>query len=119
MRAQPVAAGPSKQYGERAAQERSQRQLPLAGGAAIPSGPEGGPPSAPGPEGPFPGELGGLADATNRPGEPITTGLPVGAGAGPEALGMNPGENVKAELRALFRANPIPELADLIAEADG
>lgn len=36
--------------------------------------------------GPGPGELGPLTAPTDRPGEPLTHGLPTGPGAGPEAL---------------------------------
>src|SRR3546814_962437 len=36
---------------------------------------------------PPPGSLGGLTSPTGRPNEPVTTGLSLGPGAGPEAIG--------------------------------
>jgi hypothetical protein len=33
-----------------------------------------------------------LLAPTQRPNEPVTTGAPVGAGSGPEALGFQPGQ---------------------------
>jgi len=41
-----------------------------------------------------------LHAATQRPGEPVTTGVPIGAGAGPEALGLSnqPDDNFRANL---------------------
>lgn len=51
-----------------------------------------------------------LDDPTSRPHEPVTTGLPIGPGAGPEALGpMPPGPEVQS-LQAAYLANPTPQL---------
>lgn len=89
-------------YGQRGDQVSQQRAMPIPQ-APVPSVPSG--PSVPGPAGPTgPGPAGapqapdvlGAAQAfdpgpplmrpTERPGEPVTTGLPIGAGAGPEAM---------------------------------
>ena len=48
-------------------------------------------PAAVPPPGPLPGSLTALDAPSERPDEPITAGLPMGAGPGPEALGMRPG----------------------------
>lgn len=61
--------------GQLAAQEHA---APMSQSPSVPTAPVGGPPSGP--------ELVGLADPTQRPGEPVTAGSPLGAGAGPEAL---------------------------------
>lgn len=99
----PIQTAPGQQYGERAQQQAAQRTIPIApppaapspsapGGASPPPG--GGPPAPPGggvptptPSGPqpLPGELPFLGP-TARPTEPVTHGLKLGAGAGPEAL---------------------------------
>jgi hypothetical protein len=95
--------GPSRQtlptglpYGENIALQRAQ--------AATPSGPAPAPPTGPAPEGGGgPPNLEELAQAqpgnedvrghptpisrpTERPGEPVTAGLPTGPGPGPEAI---------------------------------
>lgn len=48
----------------------------------------------------------GLTDGTQRPGEPVTAGLPVGAGPGPESLLPSPGQvnqrMTAAELRVMY-----------------
>ncbi len=99
-RVQPPAAPTGMAYGAHAETVAAQRDVPIAGGpapAAPPPaggpGPSGGPPAGadrlamalaaaqamPSPEA-------SLAAPTMRPGEPVTAGLPSGAGAGPEVL---------------------------------
>ena len=102
----PVAAPPSRSYGEKASMEASQRQLPMGGPADLPRvRPE--PP--------------GLHDPSQRPEEPVTSGAPVGPGPGPEALGaFNPNapapDPIEAELRELYLAYPTEELRELIED---
>ncbi len=88
----PVKTATSQQYGERAQQQASQQALPLAPpGPATPPGqppptpPSGGPAQSGLPPVSGPGILPFL-HPTNRPNEPVTAGLPTGAGPGPEAL---------------------------------
>lgn len=102
---QPVAVqtAPGQSYGQRAAQTAAQQQIPLAPppgpsapGAGVPA--PGGPPTPQpgagqalaGPQplkatSPEPGEL-SWTGPSERPNEPITHGLPIGAGGGPEVL---------------------------------
>lgn len=100
----PVETGPSRQYGERAAQEVAQRAVPLA-----PTPAEG---AAPAPTSVAPSEQPSIPLAqslaraapkagslpflgpTDRPNEPVTAGLPFGAGPGPEV--MNQGSAIAA-----------------------
>lgn len=58
----------------------------------------------------------GLLAPTARPAEPVTAGLPVGPGAGPEALGATPTANatVLGELRAVYQIAPNEELRQII-----
>ena len=51
-----------------------------------------------------------LNDPSGRPGEPVTTGLNAGAGAGPAAIGGVPPNPQMSQLRAAYLANPTPEL---------
>lgn len=45
-----------------------------------------------------------------RPDEPVTAGLPMGAGQGPEALGMMPYDPTVATVQAAYLRNPTPQL---------
>lgn len=84
----PIAAGPSQQYGQRVQQEDAQRALPL-GRAPQVSGPPGERTAPPDVRVP-PGGLGDILRPTDRPDEPLTAGVPFGAGPGPEALNLPP-----------------------------
>ena len=76
----------SPAYGEGVAYDQAKSGAPLArtGGVktseapAVPTG------------GQTPGQVVGLYDKTQRPDEPISAGVDVGAGPGSEALGMKP-----------------------------
>lgn len=52
----------------------------------------------------MPGSFPDLSRPSERAGEPVTHGAPVGAGAGPEVLGM--ADPTGDELRALYRRFP-------------
>lgn len=77
---QPVRTGPSQQYGQSAELERAQEAVPL-----------------PDLE---PGQL-DFQRPTERPDEPITAGLPFGAGPGPEALGRMPTTDRQVDARQI------------------
>ena len=95
----PNVQAPAQQYGERSQQQAAQRSVPVAA-PPIPAPAGGTTPTAPGtaPAGPTGGaQAGGLPPVSgpgilpflhpsNRPNEPVTAGLPTGAGPGPEAL---------------------------------
>jgi len=99
-------------YGAASEQEQAQAVVP----PQPPPGPPGAPPAA-GPPPIPPGGLGAFNRPTDRPGEPLTSGLPMGPGAGPEALGLTSrNDPVSMQLRALYQQFPIPELADLLDE---
>ena len=84
-------AAPGQEYGAAGAQLASQGEIPTAGGQNVTPG--GG---APQPDhnamlaalgnAPQPGSHGPIDRPTERPNEPVTHGLPVGPGGGPEAL---------------------------------
>lgn len=92
-------AAPNQPYGEAGQQIAAQRAVPLAGAPTMQAG---GPPPPPQPGGApagGPGDLMAAAQAhngpgnsmlltrpTERPNEPVTYGLPIGPGGGPEAL---------------------------------
>lgn len=84
---------PGQGYGEAASQAAAQRAIPLAPTQTPATAPSGGggagqslSPAQPSPpQGPYPGELTPLTAPTQRPNEPVTAGLSVGPGPGPEA----------------------------------
>jgi hypothetical protein len=83
----PIAAASGQTYGAKKAQMDAQRAMPIAPppASAMPAA-LSGPPSRPVP-GQMPGEVVPLDAPSQRPNEPLTAGLPVGPGAGPEVLG--------------------------------
>jgi hypothetical protein len=78
----PVAAPTGLPYGARGEMVGEQRAVPMrpAPGPSAPA-PTGAP-------GPVPGDAGDFLRPTERPNEPVTAGLPTGAGPGPEALSL-------------------------------
>lgn len=75
----------------------------------------GGMPTAPTQRGPLIGvdQVANLGDPTMRPDEPVTSGISLGAGPGPEALGPMPpapGDPIKELVQALLLNNPNPDL---------
>lgn len=102
----PIATPPSTQYGQATASRRSQAVVPLAAQSTpAAAGPVAPPPVA----GPAPTPPGGFGDPlrpTDRPGEPVTAGLPMGAGPGPEALTMNAPQ---------FTASPLQNAVGLLS----
>jgi hypothetical protein len=93
----PAAVPPGLTYGQRQVEQAGQQSVPVGQppgpptGAPVPTSAAGGPqPDLPAqaynpPPGKAPGELPWL-HPTNRPHEPITAGMPVGPGGGPEIL---------------------------------
>lgn len=95
--AQPVTAATGQAYGQAGAQRAAQQAIPLPG----------------------PGELGPFDRPTERPQEPVTAGLPVGAGPGPEALDVGaPEDDFASELHAIFQKYPNTYIGRLIESID-
>lgn len=84
-------------YGTGVQQQAALRAVPLSPSSPTPT------PTAEVPAGIQPGQVPSLSDPTSRPNEPVTAGLPLGAGPGPEAIGLMPQapEEVSV-LRALY-----------------
>jgi hypothetical protein len=72
-------------YGTGVQQQRALSAVPLQPGSAPTRQPSSE--VVPGVQ---PGQIPSLEDPTARPDEPVTAGLPIGEGPGPEALGMFP-----------------------------
>lgn len=110
---QKIQTPPSKEYGQATALRQAQQAVPLPATPPILSPSQG---QAGGVAGPPPD----LWRPTERPGEPVTHGLPTGPGAGPEALPIQPtpmGDPAAIQIRAMLRANPSnQELANLVAD---
>ena len=101
---QPVKSAKSVVQGDRKRRESAQQVIPL--------------PATQGP--PKPGSLTSLTAPTERPGEPITAGLPVGPGPGPDAQYAPVNANDALwELRALVARHPnYTDLARIVAAAE-
>ena len=90
-------AAPNGQpYGEAGAQLARQKEIPL-----------GRPPA------PIP-----LSAPSQRPNEPVQSGLPIGPGPGPEAAMLSSPDPVEMTIRALYEAFPNRDLAALIEDMD-
>jgi len=90
-------AGPSPQYGAEAAMNESLSQVPMVGMDEVPN----------------------LSDQTGRPNEPLTAGLPMGPGPGPEALGaMGETDPTRRLLQAMLVAHPSNDIMRLIDMLD-
>lgn len=79
---------------------------------AVPVQPQPGP-------GPAPGELGGLAAPTNRPDTPITNGINLGPGAGPEARAIRPVGMYQTPLEKVAEATQNPRLIEIVRRLRG
>ncbi len=122
--AQPKTAAPGQEYGQAAAQLRAQTVAPLPKQAPVPTSGQAAPPAVPAPAGGAPttppGGLGGLADPSARPNEPLTAGLASGPGPGPEALGgvvAPPEDPTVATLKGILARYPNQDLQALVAQA--
>lgn len=79
----PAAAATGQQYGQAGQQLAAQAAVPM-GAQPTPTAPgSAGPPTTAAP-GVTPGSLGPIDAPSSRPDEPLTTGAPFGAGAGPQ-----------------------------------
>lgn len=94
LNVQPIRTVPGQQYGQAKAQQQAQQAIPL---------PQVTPIHAP----------------TERPTEPVTAGLPIGPGPGPEAVTPAPDgqANLVAQAIALYRAFPNEDTRRLLAQA--
>ena len=125
---------PGQTYGARAEQQAAQRAIPVgppprSATPAPPAPPAGGAGGAGGGlaallgggSGPMPGDI-RLDAPSERPAEPVTAGMPMGAGPGVEALGplgqAGSGEDVAMALRAAYEAYPSEDLRMILERLD-
>lgn len=104
---QSVRTAPSQEYGSRVAQERQQQAAPLPQAPPTPDPRAAAQYS-------YVEDVPNLTDPTGRPDEPITAGLPFGAGPGPRMDMLPSIDPVADELRALYLRYPTQELLELI-----
>lgn len=107
-------------YGVAQMQRQAQQAVPIAGTPMPAPGAAPMPAAgAPMPQGPLPGSL-GFTDPSQRPGEPVQHGLPMGPGGGPEVLGNVPDANsaVATQLRAIYMRFPTEQMRGLIEQID-
>lgn len=111
-------------YGAHQAEIQAQQAVPLANVPAPNVTPPAAPaaPAAMPPQGmpSNPVQLGDFTRPTERPTEPITAGLPMGPGPGPEALSSvtQPADEIGAQLRAVFGMYPNDDLLRVLAAHD-
>jgi len=108
----PAQVAPGGTYGTRQQLEAAQRNIPLPGPAAQNVPPPAGPvpqPTQPAGGGAPPMPPLDFARQSERPNEPITAGMPIGAGPGPETMADAP-DIIGAQLRALYQASPNNDL---------
>jgi hypothetical protein len=108
---EPITTVPNQAYGKAAAQRAAQQAVPM-GASPVASAPAA--PMSVEPNRPAPGTMPYL-DATERPNEPVTTGMPFGPGAGPEALGGRPQPRLSDQLAATANTNSSSFLLGLLA----
>jgi len=106
-------AAKGQTYGKAAEQMRAQAAVPVAQA-----------PTDTAPPPPMPGQIADLGAPTNRPNEPITTGMSFGAGAGPEivptrlAPQMGSNADLAERVRAVAALYPNPALLELLMDLD-
>lgn len=131
---QPVTVATGQPYGEAGSQRAAMQAIPLPDARAADQRATAPAPAAPAPPaapGPYDGsQLQSEARAatfqpvpigapTARPGEPVTAGAALGAGPGPEALGV-PSSSPQTTADLLSRlAYRTPEIQDLLNRANG
>lgn len=136
---QPVRSPTGLPYGEAKSLEQAQRSMPLPAGNGSVTPTQANPaqgqgvrpvPPTPAPD-PMASVLGaaqahpfqsvGLGVGTQRPSEPVTTGLTVGPGAGPEAMVGVPNRQgpVSSTLKTLAASTGSQSLAAMAAVAEG
>lgn len=110
---QPISTPKNQEYGVAKAQAESQRIQPIAG---KPDGAKssGAPTSTPLP-GMDAGQVPTLADPSTRPDEPLTAGLPIGAGPGPSSMTTASfGPMELSVLRGIYLTYPNEDLRRMI-----
>lgn len=117
-----VASGQA--YGQRQAQEQVLSTIPSQGGGGGPlRGGSVDPAATLAAAQQFqPPPVTGMGEPSERPGEPVTAGLPIGAGPGPEVMGGMTGTEPALEtLRAIYMQYPSETIRELIEdmEAEG
>ena len=93
----PVTAAPGQPYGVAGAQIAAQQAVPVA----------------PPPTTVTPQDLPPLSRPTDRPNEPVTAGMPIGPGPGPEVLPPLGNDNLNF-LRGIYTQFPDEQVRDLI-----
>lgn len=109
---QPIQVASGLPYGERAGMIAAQKAVPLPAAPPVPDLVQ------PRPQGPAPGSLGAFNRPTEFPDEPLTAGMAMGPGAGPEAVSrgvaLNENDLLAAKLRGLYSVYPNADVLALL-----
>jgi hypothetical protein len=110
---QPIKAAPGGEYGNVTELKNAQRAIPLPNASATPSPPSQAPGGGSAPV-VAPGDM-NFDAPTERPQEPITAGLPMGPGPGPEALNLpSDAATTAAHLRTMYASIPAARNNDFL-----
>lgn len=109
---QPVTVASGQPYGARQEQVAAQQAVPLPAAPPVPASPPG----------PAPGSFGAFDRPTENPNEPLTAGMAMGPGPGPEVLrtpiGLSQTDELVARLRGLYQAFPSDDIERLLSYAE-
>lgn len=109
----PISTARNQPYGVAGQQRASQSVVPLGTPTAPVPSPGMQSPSTPASRSSIP-----LSAPSARPDEPVTSGLSIGAGPGPETLFAPITDATSLELRALYQLYPNNDILDLIEFMD-
>lgn len=120
---QGIAVASGQPYGQRSQQIAAQQAIPLPAAPPVQAPSSLGAPQSTAPVPGMPPQAQGPFDRpTDHPNEPLTAGLPVGPGPGPEAIrggtALSSDDVVLAQLRAVMRQYPSSDIARLIEYYD-
>lgn len=111
--AQVLSAAPDQGYGDMTQQLNDQRTAPMMGATPQPSMPNV-PASSDGFQ--MPAYQGGDFGApSNRPGEPVTAGVPIGPGPGPQMTNMNVGAQPTGQLTQMLQSMSANDMTGVLA----
>lgn len=115
LASQPARAIKGQGYGERKRSLEAQGTIPVAGSPTAGLGGGGGSPRVE----LLPGDVPSLDDPSAYPDEPVTAGVGIGAGAGPESLLTGPmGPESLSLLRAVYARFPDEDIRRLIEQTE-
>lgn len=94
---------PDAKYGEQATYQQDERGAPMSQTPSPSASPQI-------PVNPMAGAVVPFSQPTQNPTEPVTSGVPIGAGPGPEALGISPQQVVAGDADKVSKYLPVLDM---------